>query len=143
VDDIFLKRDLRNAVVLWGDDASADALADRLARPDFPQWEEAMQALARLRPDARTADLAVSRLSKNASVITEVARLLGAQADRPLLAMARGDGELRTRIEACRLLGSAGTPAALPDLKALADHAGDESLAREAEASLKAIAARE
>ena len=143
LEDVFVKKPLREAVVAWGDDRSADALADRLARPDFKEWQEAMQALVTLRPDARTAEILTDHFARDPRLVLLMAKPMAAQAERPLLAIARAPGEPRIRIEACRAVGSIGTPASVPDLRALARRAGDAQLAGEAEEALKSIAARQ
>ncbi len=143
IDDGSMKKPLREAVVRWGDDRSADALAERLARPDFRQWEEALTALAGLRPDARTAGLLAARLGQNQGVVIAAASTMPFEAERPLLAIAKNEGDPKARADACRALGAIGTRASLPDLQALAGRAGDAQLAREADDALKAIASRQ
>jgi S1-C subfamily serine protease/HEAT repeat protein len=143
VDDSGLKQSLREAIIRWGDDKSADFLAERLAKPDFKQWEEAMKALVALRPDARTAELLVARFTQNTGLVYEIAKKMAITIDQPMLAIVKQEGENRWRIEACKALGMFGTPAVIPVLQGLARHAGDDELVRETEDALKNITAQQ
>jgi S1-C subfamily serine protease/HEAT repeat protein len=141
-DDVFMKGALREAVSAWGDDKSVEALVEFLSSPDPKQWEEAMGALVKLRPDVRTAELLVSKFSKDSRRVTEIGTKFPTLVEVPLLAIVQGQGEVRWRQEACTALGQLGTPASLPALQALGGREGDEQIARDAQDALKAIKAR-
>ncbi len=143
IDDSFMKKPLREAVAHWGDNQSADLLADRLARPHFKGWEEALPALVKLRPDETTAGLLAARFGQNPGLVTSIAGAMPLEAERALLGIVKNESDPKLRSEACKALGTIGTPASVPDLQALAGRAGDVQIAREAEDALKAITARQ
>lgn len=141
INDVFIKGMLREAVIAWGDAKSVDALVEFLSTPDPKQWEEALLALVKLRPDARTAELLASRFAKDPRRVTEYGQQMPAQFEVQLQAFAR-DGDPKLRLEACRALGQVGTPSSIPTLQTLAARAGDDEVARDAEDAMKTITAR-
>jgi S1-C subfamily serine protease/HEAT repeat protein len=143
LDDFSVKRLLREAVVRWGDDKSADLLTDRLAKPDFKSWDDAIYALVALRADARTGELLVGRFTRNPNLVSELGKKFPTVIEPLIVAIALKEGEARLRAEACRTLGQLGTPAVLPDLQTLASKAQEVELGKAADETLKVITARQ
>jgi S1-C subfamily serine protease/HEAT repeat protein len=141
--DVFMKQALMNAAGLWGDDRTAEALAVRLVNKELRDWGDALQALVKLKPDSRAAGLAVRRLTQDGRLATMILQAIGAESETALLSAANSGAELRDRVEACRALGGVGSPKAIPTPQVLAQKAGDDQLAGDAEDALKAIASRQ
>ena len=127
-------------IAVWGDDQTPAKLLVLLQDKQNRHWRAA-NALVDLRPSAETLRAIVDRLPDDPRVGTALRRV--PEAAEPVL---RDDvthgNNLRVRIEACRLLGSIGTPASLATLEPLAAQAGIDQVAQAADEALKAIEGR-
>ncbi len=141
--DVFSSGPAMKAIAAWGDEKTAALLADRLEHGDPRDWKETLQALAALRPDARTAGLAAGCFPRDARFVLQVLRSNDIPCDAPLLALIKSGADKDARLSACRALGEVGTPRSIPDLQSLAVAAGNEGLSREAEDAVKTIQSRQ
>jgi hypothetical protein len=96
--DIFMRQPLLRAAAVWGDQRTADALANRLDQKDLRDWKETLQALVDLRPDERTTVAAVRRLPEDTGHVISLLRRLGPERERALLAATKASAEARTDV---------------------------------------------
>jgi S1-C subfamily serine protease/HEAT repeat protein len=131
------------ALALWGDERNSSALSDRIKDKSNRYWREAAQLLANLAPGEPTADALLGRFLDDPMLVAMLLREMKPMPEQSLIHAFQANPELRVRIEACKVLASAGTKLSLPILREAVAHINDGSVANNAQEALSAIARRE
>jgi HEAT repeat protein len=141
-EDEGFQRDVLNVLRTWGDRTAAPALIDRIRDKSFRQGRDALELLVRIDPSQSAAEAVVARMADDYGLAGRLLREIGASAVRSVADAFQHAPDLRTRVEAARILGDIGTGASLPMLQEIAAQTAEGALAREADEALKAIRER-
>jgi hypothetical protein len=130
------------AVRIWGGRDAIPILIERARDRSFRRWNDALEALVRLEPSRRTAELVVARMPDDYGLANRLLREIGAPAEPAVAEAFQHTADGRTRHEAGRVLDDIGTEASVPMLQQAAALTAIGALGREADEALKAIRER-
>jgi HEAT repeat protein len=138
-----VQREALGALRVWGNHASAEALADRCRGKQWNPWREGLEALVRIDPGPETARTLIERMPEDYGHVRRLLGQIGPSAEPVLLGAVQGAADAGVRVESCRVLATIGTEASLPVLRAAAARQGEGQLAAVAEEAVRAITERE
>jgi len=136
------QRQVMRALGTWGDRSIVPILVERARDRSYRRWNDALDSLVRLDPSRRSAIVVVERMADDYGLANQLLRKIGAPAEPAVADAFQHARDLRTRLEASRVLDDIATEASLPMLQQYAAQTKDGALAREADEALKAIRER-